>query len=286
MDRFTGDAAVNERLELARGLACRVGRDALEFREVRGRDALGTKIKSLQDFVTEADLNAERTIRSELAHHFPEDGFLGEETGGAPTSAGYWVVDPIDGTANFLRGLRHWGVSIAYVADERIQLGVVYDPPNDLTYHARAGQGAFCNDRSISVSGNVDPHTALGIVGVSRRTGFDRYLGFLRVLHDAAIEHRRIGSAAIGLARVADGVADFYYEAHLNCWDALAGMLIAQEAGARVIAPPLERFTACGGAVLCGVPAMVELIDALVSDVRGSAPYGEAAGSEATRRAE
>ncbi len=72
MDRFTGDAAVNERLELARGLACRVGRDALEFREVRGRDALGTKIKSLQDFVTEADLNAEKTIRSELAHHFPQ----------------------------------------------------------------------------------------------------------------------------------------------------------------------------------------------------------------------
>ena len=286
MDRFTGDAALNERLELARGLARRVGRDALEFREAGGRDALGTKIKGLQDFVTEADLNAERTIRSELARHFPGDGFLGEETGGAPTSAGYWVVDPIDGTANFLRGLRHWGVSVAYVADERIQLGVVFDPPNDLTYHARAGQGALCNDRSIGVSGNIDPRTALGIVGVSRRTGFDRYLGFLRALHDAGIEHRRIGSAAIGLARVAEGVADFYYEAHLNCWDALAGMLIAQEAGAKTFAPPLGSFAAHGGAVLCGVPVMVELIDALVSDVRGSAPYGEAAGSEATRRAE
>ncbi|MGR3715547.1 MAG: inositol monophosphatase family protein [Thermohalobaculum sp.] len=106
------------------------------------------------------------------------------------------------------------------------------------------------------------------------------------MLHDAAIEHRRIGSAAIGLARVADGVADFYYEAHLNCWDALAGMLIAQEAGARVIAPPLERFIACGGAVLCGVPAMVELIDALASDLHGNAPDGEVAVSEAAPWAE
>ena len=106
------------------------------------------------------------------------------------------------------------------------------------------------------------------------------------MLHDAGIEHRRIGSAAIGLARVADGVADFYYEAHLNCWDALAGMLIAQEAGARVIAPPLERFTAYGGAVLCGVPAMVELIDALDSDLHGNAPDGEVAVSEAAPWAE
>ncbi len=80
---------------------------------------------------------------------------------------------------------------------------------------------------------------------------------------------------------MADGAADFYSEAHLNCWDALAGMLIAQEAGARVIAPPLERFTAYGGAVLCGVPAMVELIDALASDLHGNAPDGEVAVSEA-----
>ncbi len=84
---------------------------------------------------------------------------------------------------------------------------------------------------------------------------------------------------------MADGVADFYFEAHLNCWDALAGMLIAQEAGARVIAPPLECFTAYGGAVLCGVPAIVELVDAMTCDVRTNAPDGEAAGPEATRRA-
>ncbi len=253
-------SGLEERYDFARALARQVGQEALRFWNENGTQGLGTQTKGLQDFVTVADKAAEDTIRSELARMFPQDGFVGEETGGTPGSAGYWVVDPIDGTANYLRGLRHWGVSIAFVADGKTQLGIVHDSPSDRLYHARLGHGAYCDGKKISVALNTDPHAAMGILGASRRTPIENYLGQIRSLYDAGIEHRKIGSAAIGIVRVAEGVADFYYEGHLNSWDALAAVLIAQEASAVAHVPPMDEFVTRGGQVFCATPALSESV--------------------------
>jgi myo-inositol-1(or 4)-monophosphatase len=258
------EGALAERYEFACVLARRVGREALRFWQDNGTQGLGTTTKGLQDFVTRADTAAEHTIRSELARAFPDDGFIGEETGGAPTQAGYWVVDPIDGTANYLRGLRHWGVSIAYVKDGKTRLGVVHDAPTDRIYCAALDHGAYRDGQPIRVAPTSDPHRAMGILGTSRKIPLQSYLDQISALHAAGIEHRRIGSAAIGILRVAEGVADFYNEDFLNCWDALAAVLILQQAGGVVDVPPLERFIARGGPVFGATPALAEPVQRLL----------------------
>lgn len=250
----TLNTAHTERLDFACTLARQVGLEALRFWEERGTENLGTTSKGLQDFVTEADQNAEDTIRNALAERFPDDGFVGEEGGRKSGTGGTWIVDPIDGTANYLRGLRHWGVSIGYVEGGKPVVGVIHDSATDRIYAAQMGGGATRDGVPIRVSPTSDPHLATGILGTSRRLPFDVYLDKLRALYDAGIEYRRIGSAAIGMVRVAEGVADFYYEAHLNCWDAAAALLIVQEAGGEVLAPPMETFIPDGGEVFCATP--------------------------------
>ncbi len=251
-------SALDERLDAAMTAAREAGRLALDY--AANRASLRIDMKNPQDFVTEADKELELKIRSALQQQFPDDGFVGEETGRAVGAAGYWVVDPIDGTANFMRGLPCWGISIAYVRDRVVRLGVIYDPPNDALYHAQYRAGAFRNDVPIGIAEPPDLSQALAILGVSRRTPLEDHLNLIRKLSDAGIDYRRLGSAAIGLAQVAEGVAQFYYEQHLNCWDALAGMLIAHEAGAQVIAPVLTDFVLKGGPVFAGLPAMKETI--------------------------
>ncbi len=252
------------RFEFAKNLARGVGREALDFWETAGPQGLETSNKGLQDFVTVADKRAEDTIRKALQEEFPQDGFIGEESGGQIGSNGYWVVDPIDGTANYMRGLRHWGVSIAYVENNQTQIGVIHDSATDRIYCATLGHGAFRDGEAINVSSTSDPHRAMGILGVSRRTPFSIYLDQLRALHDAGIDHRKMGSAAIGLVRVAEGVADYYYEKHLNSWDALAALLIAREAGASIVAPPMSSFIAEGGEVFCATPQLAEKLKPLL----------------------
>lgn len=264
------DNSLSERLEFACNLARKVGIEALRYWNEQGVEGLGTEAKGLQDFVTKADKDAENTIRTELAREFPEDGFIGEETGGAVGSGGYWVVDPIDGTANYLRGLRHWGVSIAFVRDGKTRLGIVHDTPTDRLYYAQLGGGAFREGKPIKVSPTTDPHAALGILGASRRRSIETYLRQIRALFDAGIEHRKIGSAAIGIVRVAEGTVDFYYEGHLNSWDALAAVLIAQEAGGVIRVPDLETFMAKGGETFCATPALSDLLADVLTSTTGA----------------
>ncbi len=256
--------AHTERLEFARTLAREVGLEALRFWNERGPENLGTENKGLQDFVTEADKAAEDTIKRAIDERFPNDGFVGEEGGRKSSATGTWVVDPIDGTANYLRGLRHWGVSIAYVEGDTTVVGVIHDSATDRIYSAQLGGGATRDGEEIHVSPTTNPHAATGILGTSRRLPFDIYLSKLRALYDAGIEYRRIGSAAIGMIRVAEGVADFYYEAHLNCWDALAALLIVQEAGGKGIAPPMATFIPDGGEVYCATPGLSDLLEGLL----------------------
>lgn len=244
------------RVALAEQVARRVGREASAFREEAGPAALSVESKGLQDFVTVADRRAEDSIRETLLGAFPEDGFMGEESGIGRRGATFWVVDPIDGTTNYIRGFRHWGVSIAFVADGRVQIGVIYDAAIDRVYTAVRGGGAFKDGAQIRASTVTDPSRAIAILGHSRRTSFDDYLSVARTLYQQGIDYRRMGAAAIGLVRVADGIADLYYEQHLNGWDMLAGALIAQEAGAVVLMPPLDVSLGDGGPIIASAAGL------------------------------
>jgi myo-inositol-1(or 4)-monophosphatase len=244
------------RATLAVALARRVGREANAFRERMGPRGLNVENKGLQHFVTVADRQAEETIRGAVADAFPEESFIGEEGGGASARGGVWVVDPIDGTTNFIRGFRHWGVSMAFVVAGQIEVGAIYDAAVDKVYSAVRRQGAKKDGRSIHVSAVTDPARAIAILGHSRRTDFDAYLAVARRLYGMGTDYRRMGAAAIGLVRVADGIADLYYERHLNGWDMLAGALIAREAGAHVYMPPVEAAISEGGPIVVVSPGL------------------------------
>ncbi len=253
-------SALTARAEAAITVAREVGREAAAFRAAAPLETLGVENKGLQDFVTVADKRAEQAIREALLGQFPGDSFMGEEGGGksGPSSdhSGTWVVDPIDGTTNFIRGFRHWGVSIAFVSGGEILIGVIYDAAQDRVFHAIRGEGAFKEGSPIAAARTTDPNHAIIILGHSRRTSFEDYLSISRRLYERGIDYRRMGAAAIGLIRVAEGVSDLYYERHLSAWDMLAGALIAAEAGAIVTMPPLESLLVNGGPIIASAPGL------------------------------
>ena len=255
--------AVAERLEFAKHLAREAGRFAAERRLELTASGLEIQSKGTQDFVTIVDVETEHLLRGRLQKTFPGDGFLGEEGGLQATDQGLWVVDPIDGTANFMRNLADWAVSVAYVRSGQLELGFVYDGGQDKLYWAHAGHGAFCDDQPIHCSGTTNADEALGILGISRKTPFEDYLSLLDRLQKSSIEHRRMGAAALGLIRVAEGSADFYYEAFVNAWDSLGGLLIAQEAGATCAPLDMQNYLDHGGQALCATPALYDAVAAL-----------------------
>ena len=221
-----------ERIDQAESIIRDAGSLALDF---FGRQAeLHIERKGLQDTVSQADRAVETLIRQRLASCFAEDTFLGEESGnsGAREACGFtWVVDPIDGTDCFINGIRAWCVSIALVGQGEVQGGVIYDPNAQELYKAVAGHGASLNGKPIHVSTADD--LALGIVGVgfSHRVKPAPTLDILGKLLGAGGMYQRNGSGALMLAYVAAGRYLGYYEAHINSWDALAGVALVREAG-------------------------------------------------------
>lgn len=253
-------AALRERTEAAITIARRVGLETAKFRAEVQPETLAVENKGLQDFVTVADKRAEQMIRKTLLEQFPDDAFLGEEGGASRSgsSSGKWVVDPIDGTTNFIRGFRHWGVSIAFVAGDEILIGVIYDATQNAIFSAIRGEGALREGKQITAAKTTDPSRGLAILGHSRRTDFEEYLSISRKIYETGMDYRRMGAAAIGLIRVAEGVADLYYERHLSAWDMLAGALIAREAGAVVALPSLAQLLEHGGPVVACAPGVAK----------------------------
>jgi myo-inositol-1(or 4)-monophosphatase len=220
---------------------------------------LDIAFKGPQDVVTAADGAVERSIVSALRESFPQDAFLGEEGGGAIGDA-CWVIDPIDGTANFARGLPHWCVSIAFVASGRTEVGVIYDPIGGLLYSARRGAGATSNGVLLRVSATEALSRALVDIGYSRRTGIDDFARIVAQLLAMGINLTQSGSAALGLARVADGRLDGYAERHLYAWDALAGLLLVEEAGGRANAFLAGNALTEGNETIAATPALYQAI--------------------------
>ena len=219
---------LNERAVTVADIARQAGAIAQQHR----RQGLEIDNKGVQDFVTQADRAVESLISDQLLAHYPEEGIFGEEHQPRNSDAGTWVIDPIDGTTNYIKGMDYWCISIAFVYNNEILLGCVYAPDKDALYLAIKDQGVTLNGKKLAKLADVSPHKAVIGIGRSNRCEFSGYLAAVEFLHQQSIDYRRFGSAALTLAQVASAEVDGYYEAHLNSWDACAGWLIASEAGA------------------------------------------------------
>jgi myo-inositol-1(or 4)-monophosphatase len=195
---------------------------------------LRVELKGPQDFVSAADRAVEDLIATRLAAAFPDDAMIGEEGHGVADAAmaeALWVVDPIDGTANFVRELPDWCVSVGLLYRGLPALGVIYIPMVDELYAALHGHGAFCNGRRIRVSAQTAIDGATIGLDYSVSTPSAAHRAHIEAIHAEGGEYRRNGSVAVSLTRVASGRLDGFVELELNAWDVLAGIVLVQEAG-------------------------------------------------------
>ncbi len=243
------------RSEFAKSLAREAGMLARRYflREL----AFSAESKGPQDWVSAADHDVEALIRTELASAFPSDSMLGEEDGGA-LGAHAWIVDPIDGTINFVHGVRYWCVSIAFLVDGERRIGAIYDPSLDELFWAVRGGGAFCNDAPIHVSNCLRVDESLLCVGYVPRHSLDAYHRLERRLYEAGAAIKDMGAGALMLAHVAAGRFDGYVEPHMHPWDALAALLLIEEAGGATYPYPGTAGLAEGGAVLAAAPGIFD----------------------------
>ena len=198
---------------------------------------LQVSVKGPADFVSTADLQAERTLKAELGKARPEFGFLMEETGAVAGDGRHrWIVDPLDGTTNFLHGIPHFAISIGVEREGEIIAGVVYDPMRDEMFYAEKGFGAFVNDRRLRVSARQQLGDAVIGTGIPYRERGDHpeYLKLLAQVMATTAGVRRMGAASLDLAYVAAGRFDGFFEIGLSPWDVAAGMLLVREAGGYV----------------------------------------------------
>nr|WP_196789781.1 inositol monophosphatase family protein [Streptomyces caniscabiei] len=232
-----------ELLEIALDAARRAG-DFLRDGRPADLGVAATK-SSAVDVVTEMDIASEKLITGLLAERRPHDGVLGEEGASvAGTSGVQWVIDPLDGTVNYLYGLPSWAVSIAARVDGETVVGVVHAPVRGETFRAVLGEGAFLNDRPARVGPAPAPELALVGTGFGYRAERRaKQADVLRELIPHVRDIRRGGSAAIDLCDVAVGRMDAYYERGLNEWDYAAGDVIAREAGALTGGRPGEPLS-------------------------------------------
>lgn len=228
------------------------------------RTALKVTEKTAGDFVSDADLAAEETISDYLTQRFPDYGWLGEETGIEGATSGLrWVVDPLDGTVNFLKGLPHWAISIALCDGDVPLAAVIYDPCKREMFTAEHGKGAFLNGQAITVSHDIDLSAALlatGLPAGGRITYLRHSLEDLEATMPRTSGLRRWGAAALDLAYVAAGRFDCYWERNLGAWDIAAGILLVQEAGGRVTPLWADRSILSSGSFLASNGGLHEAI--------------------------
>jgi myo-inositol-1(or 4)-monophosphatase len=205
-------------------------------RASRNVDILTVETKSHSDFVTEVDRAAEQAIIAVLLDAYPNHAILAEESGAQGESEYEWIIDPLDGTTNFLHGFPQYAVSIALLHKGVLSQAVIYDPVRNDLFTASRGRGAFLNDRRLRVSKRTQLKEALIGTGFPFRdfAHLDAYMGMLRDMMQKTAGVRRPGSAALDLAYTAAGRFDGFWEIGLNAWDIAAGCLLIQEAGGLV----------------------------------------------------
>ena len=259
---MVGSANLNVMIKAAR----RAGRALVkDFREVEN---LQVSMKGAGDFVSRADINAEKMIREDLMGARPTYGWLGEESaeqeGQDPTRR--WIVDPLDGTTNFLHGLPHWAVSIALEHKGQIVAGVVFDPAKDEMFFAEKGAGAWMNDSRLRVSGRSKMIESLFSTGVpfGGRAHLPDTLREIARVAPSTAGIRRWGAASLDLAYVAAGRFDGFWERRLNAWDIAAGLILVREAGG--LAEPIDPAgdIVADGALICANDALFSPLAKLV----------------------
>jgi myo-inositol-1(or 4)-monophosphatase len=224
---------INVAVKAARAAGAIINRAALDVESMRVRQ------KQVNDFVTEVDQAAEQTIIETLLQAYPGHGIWAEESGrthGARDSQFVWIIDPLDGTTNFIHGLPVYCVSIALAVKGKVEQAVIYDPSRNDLFTATKGRGAFRNDRRLRVSKRIRLDECLIATGFPFRPGddFDTYLRMMGELMPRTAGLRRPGSAALDLAYVAAGYTDGFFETGLQPWDVAAGSLLVTEAGGLV----------------------------------------------------
>ncbi len=248
--------------------AARAGGDVLLgwFRQL---DPTQVREKTKHDLVSAADRDSEAVIKALLERRFPGYRFLGEESGAAGTGDGpRWIVDPLDGTLNFVQGFPHWCVSVALWDRQGALAGCIYDPLRQDLYVAARGRGAHWNGRPMRVSGHPGLDGAFLATGFAWQLGerFPAYNRALCAVHPRALGIRRAGSAALDLAQAACGIYDGFFELGLKPWDLAAGTLLVQEAGGVVTDWQGGAGWFESGNVVAGAPEVVgELVQAVTA---------------------
>ena len=238
-------------------------------RGARDLDLLTVTSKGPKDFVSEVDREAERAIVETLLAAFPDHAILAEEgtaKGANADAENVWIIDPLDGTTNFLHGFPQYCVSVALSHRGLVTQGVVYDPVRNDLFTASRGRGAFLNDRRIRVSKRQHLRDCLVGTGFPFRDGsyLDTYMKMMKVMTEQTAGLRRPGAAALDLAYVAAGFYDGFWEVGLNAWDVAAGSLLIQEAGGLIGDLAGEGDFLHGGQVIAAAPKIfAQIVTAL-----------------------
>ena len=254
-------------------IAIRAARRAgdLIVRNVDRVPSLDVRSKSRNDFVSEIDQAAERDIIETIRRSHPDHGFLGEESGRSGGDEFIWIIDPLDGTTNFLHGFPTFAVSLACEYRGRLEHGVIYDPMRQELFTTSRGDGAQLDGKRIRVSKQAGLEGALIGTGFPYRANarwIDEYLAMLKAVMQQTAGIRRPGAASLDLAYVAAGRIDGFWEIGLNAWDTAAGTLLITEAGGHIGTLSGGEYRQ-GGNVIAGTPKVYE---ALVESLRPHVP--------------
>lgn len=255
----------DERGRFAEALAREAG--ALARGYFADRSGIKVEQKGAQDWVSDADRNVETLVRKRIAETWPEDGIYGEEHAPTPGTSGFdWVIDPIDGTTNFVNGIPTWTVVIAGVAHRRTQTGVIHDPMTDESFVALRGQGARLNGAPMRVAEGLALTQGTVGVGYSNRVAPRNVVPVVAALIEEGAMFHRNASGALSIAYVAAGRLLSYVEEHMNAWDCLAGQLLVEEAGGRVEVQDANAMIDKGGRVIVSAPQVFDRLVAICED--------------------
>jgi myo-inositol-1(or 4)-monophosphatase len=252
---------LSDRAWFARSLAREAG--ALARRYFHRELDFVEEAKGPQDFVSAADHAVEALIKQRINAAFPNDAVLGEENGG-DLGRNLWLVDPIDGTLNFVHGVRYWCISIAFIVGGERRLGAIYDPSLDELFWAAKGEGAWCDDVRLHVSPRDRLDHALVCAGYVARHDLEAHLALKRRLHQAGAAVKDMGAGALMLAHVAAGRFDAFVEPHMHPWDASAGLLLVEEAGGHVHPYPGPAGIVGGGVVVASAPGIFAALERIM----------------------
>jgi len=258
---MAADNEIDERAVFARKLTRQAGELAHGY--FRSIGNLVIQSKGVQDMVSNADLDVETFIRGKLASSYPLDGIVGEEHDDVTSQSGFtWVIDPIDGTANFVAGIPAWCVILACVHEDETVIATIFEPSHDELFWATKGQGAYVNETRLQVSQTTGLDVGNTGVGMNGRTPAGMITRFIALLVERGGLFFRNASGGLMLAYVAAGRLIGYVEPHMNAWDCLAGQLLIAEAGGRVELQSANYMLTNGGRVIASGPTVFEeLVD-------------------------